>query len=79
MVIGHDIPFAIDDEPGAQTAPAEFALGIFATKKAFEKLLEWIAFAKREETRAKRIKEFLELAKEGLMPKQFRPVGRLKN
>lgn len=35
-------------------------------------ILQWITLAKREETRAKRIKEVVELAGEGLMPTQFR-------
>src|SRR5262245_52103603 len=47
MVIGHDIPFAIDDETRAQTAPTEFALRVVATKKPLEKFLEWITLAKR--------------------------------
>jgi uncharacterized protein YdeI (YjbR/CyaY-like superfamily) len=37
-------------------------------------ILQWLAMAKREETRMKRIKEVVELSGEGLMPKQFRPV-----
>lgn len=35
-------------------------------------LLHWVTFAKRPETRQKRILEILENAREGLKPKQFR-------
>ncbi|WP_142531392.1 YdeI/OmpD-associated family protein [Pedobacter westerhofensis] len=36
-------------------------------------ILQWLVFAKREETRKKRIEEVIRFSKDGVVPKQFRP------
>jgi uncharacterized protein YdeI (YjbR/CyaY-like superfamily) len=70
------IPADLNKQLKAQPKAKKYFMSLSRSNKRV--ILQWIAFAKREETRAKRINEFLELANEGLMPKQFRPVERVK-
>jgi uncharacterized protein YdeI (YjbR/CyaY-like superfamily) len=70
------IPADLNKQLKAQPKAKKYFMSLSRSNKRV--ILQWITFAKREETRAKRIKEFLKLADEGLMPKQFRPVERVK-
>nr|WP_228098980.1 YdeI/OmpD-associated family protein [Pedobacter sp. MC2016-24] len=42
------------------------------SKSVTKAILQWLVFAKREETRKKRIEEVIRFSKDGVVPKQFR-------
>jgi uncharacterized protein YdeI (YjbR/CyaY-like superfamily) len=71
------IPADMNKQLKAQPKAKKYFMSLSRSNKRI--ILQWVTLAKREETRTKRIKEVVELASEELMPKQFRPVGRLKN
>ncbi|WP_316797451.1 YdeI/OmpD-associated family protein [Pedobacter agri] len=63
------IPNELDIEFNKKPEAKEFFLGL--SKSVRKAILQWIAFAKRPETKAKRIEEVVELASRKLKPKQF--------
>jgi len=65
LLIPKDLEFEFRKKPEAR----EFFLGL--SKSVKKAILQWIAFAKRAETRAKRIAEVVDLANQKLKPKQF--------
>jgi uncharacterized protein YdeI (YjbR/CyaY-like superfamily) len=67
LVVPHDLAAALDATPGAHAYWDAFSR---SPKRA---ILEWIAQAKRPETRAKRIAETVENAARNERPPQFRP------
>ncbi|WP_300661159.1 YdeI/OmpD-associated family protein [Fluviicola sp.] len=66
LIIPEDLLQAFETQP----ASAEFFLGL--SKSVRKMMLHWITFAKRAETRQKRINELMEFAAKGEKPKQFR-------
>ena len=66
LVIPEDLIKVLKTKAGAE----DFFLGL--SKSVKKAMLQWIMFAKRTETREKRILEIAELAAQGLRPTQFR-------
>jgi len=64
------IPPDLAKEFKTQTGSKEYFLSL--SKSIRKMILQWVVFAKRPETRQKRIKEIAELAALKLKPKQFR-------
>lgn len=64
------IPNDLEEAFKLYTSSKEFFLSL--SKSSRKGLLAWIVMAKREETRAKRVKEVAESAGEGILPKAFR-------
>jgi uncharacterized protein YdeI (YjbR/CyaY-like superfamily) len=65
-----EIPEELNAEFQSQPGSKSFFLSLSKSKR--KSLLQWIVMAKRSETKAKRVKEIAQLAKAGLIPKQFR-------
>jgi uncharacterized protein YdeI (YjbR/CyaY-like superfamily) len=65
LIIPDDLNAAFKTHPGAR----DFFLNL--SKSTKKMMLQWVAFAKRTETRANRINEIAELAELGKKPKQF--------
>ncbi|WP_175636142.1 YdeI/OmpD-associated family protein [Pedobacter ghigonis] len=65
LVIPADLATALEDTAGSKT----FFMGL--SKSVRKAMLQWITFAKRPETRQKRIAELVELASQNKKPKQF--------
>ena len=63
------IPDDLESEFSRQPEAKAFFLTL--SKSIRKAILQWIAFAKRPETKAKRIAEVVELASQKLKPKQF--------
>lgn len=63
------IPDDLESEFGRQPEAKAFFMSL--SKSIRKAILQWIVFAKRPETRAKRIAEVVELASQKLKPKQF--------
>ena len=63
------MPKDLDDQFETRPGSKDFFLGL--SKSVKKSILQWIAFAKRPETRQKRINEIAELASQKLKPKQF--------
>jgi uncharacterized protein YdeI (YjbR/CyaY-like superfamily) len=66
LTIPEDLEQAFQALPGAK----DYFLSI--SKSVRKAMLQWLAFAKRPETRQKRMNEIAELAVQKLKPKQFR-------
>lgn len=66
LIIPEDLEAAFAKNTGTK----DYFLSL--TKSVKKMLLYWLASAKREETRDKRIKEIVDNAQEGTTPKQFR-------
>ena len=64
------IPKDLEKEFKTKSGSKKFFLSL--SKSVRKAILQWLALAKREETRLKRIKEIVELADQKLKPKQFR-------
>ena len=67
LVVPPDLAAALDVNPAAREHWAAFS------RSPRRAILEWIAQAKRPETRAKRIAEAVDNAQRGEKPPQFRP------
>jgi len=65
LVIPADLATALEGTAGSKT----FFMGL--SKSVRKAMLQWITFAKRPETRQKRIAELVELASQNKKPKQF--------
>lgn len=65
LVIPHDLEVEFSRQPEAK------AFFLTLSKSIRKAILQWIAFAKRPETKAKRIAEVVDLASQKLKPKQF--------
>tara|TARA_R110001592_G_scaffold237306_4_gene496175 strand:+ start:21489 stop:22073 length:585 start_codon:yes stop_codon:yes gene_type:complete len=65
-----EIPVELDEK--FKTNPDANAFYLNLSKSKRKSLLQWIVMAKRPETKTKRINEIVELAGNGLIPKQFR-------
>lgn len=63
------IPEELEQEFEKKPEAKEFFLGL--SKSVSKAILQWIAFAKRPETKAKRIVEVVDLAERKQKPKQF--------
>ena len=63
------IPGDLENEFNTKSGSKEFFMGL--SKSVRKSILQWLALAKREETRQKRISEIAELASQKLRPKQF--------
>lgn len=66
LTIPIDLEIAFKIKPGS----ADYFLTL--SKSVKKAILQWLMFAKRVETRTKRVNEIAELAAQGLKPKQFR-------
>lgn len=66
LIIPEDLERELSNHPGSM----DFFLGL--SKSGRKGLLAWIAMAKRDETKAKRIAEIVESAGNGMKPKHFR-------
>lgn len=69
------IPPDLNKELNARPEAKKYFTGLSRSNKRI--ILQWVTLAKRDETRAKRIKEVVQLASQGMIPKQFRPVRKL--
>lgn len=67
LIIPADLELAFRDEHKGQ----QFFSNL--SKSVTKALLQWLVFAKREETRKNRIIEIVRFSKDGVVPKQFRP------
>lgn len=65
LIIPQDLDEAFDTRPNAKA----YFLGLSRSDK--RNILQWLVLAKREETRAKRINEIVDLADKNQKPKQF--------
>jgi len=65
LIIPKDLESELKKRPGSK----EFFLGL--SKSVKKSILQWVALAKRPETRQKRITEIATLASQKLKPKQF--------
>jgi len=66
LTIPKDLSSAFKTQPGSR----KYFMGL--SRSAKKMMLQWVVFAKRPETRAKRISEIVEQAAQGMKPKQFR-------
>jgi uncharacterized protein YdeI (YjbR/CyaY-like superfamily) len=64
------IPEDLENEFQKRIKAKDFFLGLSRSDK--RNILQWLVLAKKQETRAKRIFEIVELADQNLKPKQFR-------
>ena len=64
------IPNELGQEFEKKPEAKEFFLSL--SKSVRKAILQWVAFAKKPETKTNRIKEVVELAKDGLKPKHLR-------
>ena len=64
------IPKELEEEFKLKPGSKDFFLGL--SKSVRKQMLQWVALAKRPETRQKRIEEIVENAAQNLRPKQFR-------
>lgn len=71
LTIPVDLAKAFKSHPGSK----KYFTALSRSNKRI--VLQWIALAKRPETRKKRIDEVAKLAGKNLMPKQFRPIKRV--
>jgi len=65
LTVPNDLEVAFTSNPGA----ADFFFGL--SKSVRKMMLQWVAFAKKPETRQNRINEIASLAAQKLKPKQF--------
>jgi len=65
LIIPTDLATALEGKAGSKT----FFMGL--SKSVRKAMLQWITFAKRPETRQKRIAELVDLASQNKKPKQF--------
>ena len=68
LIVPEDLQIALTDNPNAES----YFLNLSRSDK--RNILQWLVMAKRAETRQNRITEIVELADQGLKPKQFRTV-----
>ena len=66
LIIPKDLDEELEKRPNAKS----YFLGLSRSDK--RNILQWLVLAKRQETRAKRIIEIVELAEQNQKPKQFR-------